>query len=600
LQPPSTLLTYGKLKMVSQYPVSSQPKQILPKEKSRISNISSQTSGSGFASYSEDENTLIPSDTRSTHTMGLQNHPPKSEDGGASLDALLSTISRTKRTAETSSFGTPAKMPSNLKIMELKKFVSQAQDLSLAQQEEPEDSSVTLNLQLGLLNFSSAPGSSAEETSIDGIKNAVLFSADILGSLDADKLPQYGLLGSSESILSTANLDSRIFLNTNVPYSAFICGVQGSGKSHTTACMIENCLIPSPILGVLQKPLSALVFNFAEYTSSSSFRPCELAFLASPSPELPTALGTKKINVLVSPSNFLSMKALYTQIPSVKVNPFKLQPKDLNISTMLTLMSVNETESAPLYMGIVTKILRDMASKTVEGFDYPEFRRQLGAAGLDRKQTEFLTQRLDLLESFLDLEGSIESPNFTAGEITIIDLSCPFMDASTACVLFKVGMGLYLESDSTVGKVIVLDEAHKYMTDTPASNALTGSLMGVIRQQRHYGARVIISTQEPTVSPKLIDLCSITVIHRFSSPEWFDVLKRHLPVFDRDGDKSNKVALQKKILRLKTGEALVFAPSAIFGASGDAGERGFDTDTLFSMRMRKRVTWDGGKSILCF
>ena len=138
------------------------------------------------------------------------------------------------------------------------------------------------------------------------------------------------------------------------------------------------------------------------------------------------------------------------------------------------------------------------------------------------------------------------------------------------------------------------------MTDTPASNALTGSLMGVIRQQRHYGARVIISTQEPTVSPKLIDLCSITVIHRFSSPEWFDVLKRHLPVFDRDGDKSNKVALQKKILRLKTGEALIFAPSAIFGASGDAGERGFDTDTLFSMRMRKRVTWDGGKSILCF
>ena len=49
--------------------------------------------------------------------MGLQNHAPKSEDGGASLDALLSTISRTKRTAETLSFGTPAKMPSNLKIM---------------------------------------------------------------------------------------------------------------------------------------------------------------------------------------------------------------------------------------------------------------------------------------------------------------------------------------------------------------------------------------------------------------------------------------------------------------------------------------------------
>jgi hypothetical protein len=137
------------------------------------------------------------------------------------------------------------------------------------------------------------------------------------------------------------------------------------------------------------------------------------------------------------------------------------------------------------------------------------------------------------------------------------------------------------------------------MTDTLASTAFTESLMGVIRQQRHYGARVIISTQEPTISPKLIDLCSITVIHRFSSPEWFDVLKRHLPVFDRDGDKSNKADLQREILRLKTGEALVFAPSAILGARDDAGERRVGTDTLFSMRMRKRVTWDGGKSILC-
>jgi hypothetical protein len=138
-----------------------------------------------------------------------------------------------------------------------------------------------------------------------------------------------------------------------------------------------------------------------------------------------------------------------------------LRPKDLNISTMLTLMSVNQTQAAPLYMGIVTKILRNMASKTTEGFNYLEFRSQLDHAGFDRKQEESLNQRLDLLESFLDLDGSTTSPSFAAGEITIIDLSCPFMDAGTACVLFKVGMGLYLESDSAAGKVIVLDEAHK-------------------------------------------------------------------------------------------------------------------------------------------
>jgi hypothetical protein len=214
------------------------------------------------------------------------------------------------------------------------------------------------------------------------------------------------------------------------------------------------------VLGVLQKPLSALVFNFAEYSSGSSFRPCELAFLASPGSQLPNHLRVKKVNVLVSPSNYLLLKATYTAIPGVTVQPFMLRPKDLNVGTMLTLMSVDQTQAAPLYMGIVTKILRKMASDAAD-FNYPEFRRRLDDAGLDKKQEEFLNQRLDLLESFLDLDESTTSPSFAAGEITIVDLSCPFVDASTACVLFKIGMGLYLESDPTIGKVIVLDEAHK-------------------------------------------------------------------------------------------------------------------------------------------
>jgi hypothetical protein len=137
------------------------------------------------------------------------------------------------------------------------------------------------------------------------------------------------------------------------------------------------------------------------------------------------------------------------------------------------------------------------------------------------------------------------------------------------------------------------------MTDTPASKALTESLMGVIRQQRHYGARVIISTQEPGISPKLIDLCSITVMHRFSSPEWLDVLQRHILVSDKEGHRGNKVDLLREIARLKTGEALVFAPSAILGARDKDGRQRIGADGLLKMRMRKRVTWDGGKSILC-
>jgi hypothetical protein len=80
------------------------------------------------------------------------------------------------------------------------------------------------------------------------------------------------------------------------------------------------------------------------------------------------------------------------------------------------------------------------------------------------------------------------------------------------------------------------------MTDTPGAKALTEALLTVIRQQQHYGARVIISTHERTILPRLIDLCSVTVVHRFTSPQWYAVLWRHISAggyYDGDDDASD-------------------------------------------------------------
>jgi hypothetical protein len=68
--------------------------------------------------------------------------------------------------------------------------------------------------------------------------------------------------------------------------------------------------------------------------------------------------------------------------------------------------------------------------------------------------------RLGLLESFLDLDNSCPAPQFREGEITIMDMSCPFVDANTACILFRIGLQRYLQSKAA-GKMVVLDEAHK-------------------------------------------------------------------------------------------------------------------------------------------
>jgi hypothetical protein len=129
------------------------------------------------------------------------------------------------------------------------------------------------------------------------------------------------------------------------------------------------------------------------------------------------------------------------------------------------------------------------------------------------------------------------------------------------------------------------------MLNTPGSIILTNYLTKVIRLQRHLGARVVISTQEPTVSTDLIALCSVTVIHRFTSPAWYNALKKHINAMDDDH------RMMQDIENLETGEALVYAPNAVLGKKED-GTLIKATGRLLKLNVRDRVTLDGGESIM--
>jgi hypothetical protein len=195
-----------------------------------------------------------------------------------------------------------------------------------------------------------------------------------------------------------------------------------------------------------------------------SNQPSEAAFLASTMPEYSKKFHKSiPVRVLTSPSNFHNLEKMYSQIPSVSVHPFRLKPHHLNIATMLSLMSMGKKDSKPLYMAQLTRILREMALTNKGRFNYFEFRQRLKDLRLDRTQTPFLEQRLDLLDSFLDLKGVDKTGGdyFVDGGVTILDLSCPFMDQDTACILFRIAIDLFLHSHPSRGKMIVADEAHK-------------------------------------------------------------------------------------------------------------------------------------------
>jgi hypothetical protein len=127
------------------------------------------------------------------------------------------------------------------------------------------------------------------------------------------------------------------------------------------------------------------------------------------------------------------------------------------------------------------------------------------------------------------------------------------------------------------------------MRDTPGARIFTEGLTRAIREMRHEGLRVVISTQEPTVANELIALCSMTIVHRFTSPTWFSALKKHIGVMEDDKD------VMRQVEELRTGEALVYAPSAVL----DKNENGSlvkATGQFLKIKMRPRVTRDGGET----
>lgn len=99
------------------------------------------------------------------------------------------------------------------------------------------------------------------------------------------------------------------------------------------------------------------------------------------------------------------------------------------------------------------------------GLNYKLFKQRLEEEKFTKDQLAPLRMRLQLLESFLDVsQKSSKSSDiweFKPGTLTIVDLSCPFVDENDACALFNICLSLFLENRATGGRLVALDEAHK-------------------------------------------------------------------------------------------------------------------------------------------
>jgi hypothetical protein len=103
-------------------------------------------------------------------------------------------------------------------------------------------------------------------------------------------------------------------------------------------------------------------------------------------------------------------------------------------------------------------------------------------------------------------------------------------------------------------------------------------------------------------------LCSVSIVHRFSSPAWFNTLCGHLGAAsnltnENAEDKAavKKDELFKQILALQTGESLVFSPTSwvrggALPGGGDAVEPARLGSGVLRMKTRERKGDDSGKT----
>jgi DNA helicase HerA-like ATPase len=256
--------------------------------------------------------------------------------------------------------------------------------------------------------------------------------------------------------------------------------------------------------------------------------------------------------------------------PDLIVEPIKFGSSELGAESWKYLLGAYGNDS--LYVRQLIAIMRKYRGDlTLEGF-----RREIEAADLSKGTRQLAEDRLRLAEPYIDdkkLLGAVLRP----GRTIIVDLRDEWIEKDEALGLFVVMLRIFAAQKYEMrdyNKLVVFDEAHKYMSES----SLLGQVVETIREMRHQATSILIASQDPLSLPRaIIELSSILILHRMTSPQWLKHLKSAISALD--------VLTETEVAALKPGEALVWAQRS--------------TDKRYSVRpqrvvIRPRFTQHGG------
>lgn len=380
---------------------------------------------------------------------------------------------------------------------------------------------------------------------------------------------QFGVIGRVPGALPVAiDMDG-----TNV---VSVFGVQGSGKSYTLGDLIEAAIVRGTPMNRLPSPLGAVVFH---YSTDNTYLP-EFASMARANDDQAAAadlsanygavpIAVDDVRVLVPP-DLVGERA--AEFPDLDVRPLFLGANELRLDDWKLLMGIEGGDQ--MYSKAMSGIFRELRNRiTVGALDAA-----IERSDLSTSQKRIAQIRLNFARPYISETGSA-SEHLIPGRLLVIDLRDELIESDEALALFMILLGRFSQAEWNGGrfnKLIVFDEAHKYMEQPK----LTNKIVETVREMRHKGTSVVIASQNPPSVPReVIELSSVVVVHRFTAPTWLDHIKK------ANSDFADAGLLPSQLTNLSSGEAYVWS----------TGSKVFRRPQL--VRVRPRLTKHGGGTI---
>ena len=388
-----------------------------------------------------------------------------------------------------------------------------------------------------------------------------------------DMSPQYGIIGKAVMTKRMIGMD----LNECNTISLF--GVQGAGKSYTIGTVTEMTMRQFSHVNKLPSPMASVIFHYSE---SMDYAPEFTSMVYANDDEkqiakLKAEYGAepKSIRDVVLLCPEAQVEQRKEEYPDLEVFPIAFDSKELNVQDWMFLLGAVGNDST--YVKELKQIMRrcrhDLSLANIKsGVESSSY--------LSASQKNLALQKLNFASEYIS-DGNNLNRHLKPGRLVIVDLRDEWIEKDEALGLFVVMLNIFASVKAVEGlsfnKFIVFDEAHKYMNNPD----LVDSITTAIREMRHKGVSIMIASQDPMSLPnKIIELSSIVLLHKFSSPAWVKHIQKSITAL--------QMLSATEMASLGPGEAYLWA-----GKSSDKSIM----QRPIKISIRPRVTKHGGDTI---